>query len=108
MTDLEVSDIATAAFEGGSNYWIEEVTVRDGNFHGAIYASGALGAGAVLMIRTSDGIAPYALTRGLLIDGVRHAACHRKISIKAFLENYDASDADLALQYALFGRIVYG
>lgn len=48
------------------------------------------------------------LTRVKLESGIRKAAEHRGLTVRRFMDEQDVEDADIAVQLALFGEIVYG
>lgn len=50
----------------------------------------------------------HQLTVPMLKLGIAKAALHKGQAPYYFMDNHDASDADLAIQYALFDAIIYG
>lgn len=44
----------------------------------------------------------------LMEDGIRKAAAHFGLTLRNFIDNQDGDSADVAVQFALFGEIVYG
>jgi hypothetical protein len=50
----------------------------------------------------------HPLTRAKMVHGINAAAKHWRMSVEAFVEDADADMADTAVQFALFGEIVYG
>ena len=50
----------------------------------------------------------HRLTLDMLKEGIARAAAHNGQSVQTFMDDHDANDADLALQYALFGAVIYG
>lgn len=105
ITDESIGDVLTTAFEGGSNYWATGVKVDD--FKGQDYASQAVGHGAEAVI-SIDEDTPEVLTREKMVVGIGKAATYLGQTVERFIENHDADDADLAVQFALFGEVVYG
>jgi hypothetical protein len=102
MTNEFVSAILTTCFEGGSNYWIEGVeSVVD--VPGTKYFADQVAQGGEVDIYGEDGLEGR-LTRAKIVKGIHEALSGQAIRD----EDYDAGDADNALQYALFGELVYG
>lgn len=101
-----IDDILCTAFEGGCNYWAESVSIVR-KAEGAKYASETVSRGGILHIIEQDphgedpehtldlkkmlkGLGLYVQQGGELDPGM------------------DASEADQVLQYALFGKTIYG
>ena len=119
ITSEMVDDILTAAMEGGSDYWTAKVevigtvpeTVTSTLFPGEEpFASEMLTKGFRLrwVEDGGDENVVHTLTLAKMKRGIRKAAAHFEVTPLAFYENHDASDADLAVQYALLGEVVYG
>lgn len=107
--DAELIDsVVVAALEGGINYWCSKATPKNGNFCGAEYGSGVLTrGGALILVEDEDGT-KHELTLEKLIEGLKKAAKLRNKMVDVFLEEHDAVDADLVIQYAIFGEVIYG
>jgi hypothetical protein len=114
MTNQDIDDILCTAFEGGINYWCDRVQVLEGDYKGAEYASEAVSRGALIKLnitdeeRTGGTLKVDLLTRDNIVKGIEMAAKHKKMSVKGFIENHDAGDADMAVQFAIFGELIYG
>jgi hypothetical protein len=111
MDNQIIDDILTTAFEGGINYWCTKVSVRDGDFKGADYASMSVSKGATvdLTVDESDGAVDVKpLTRESIIHGINEASKFKKQTIDAFYEDHDAESADMAVQFAVFGKLIFG
>jgi hypothetical protein len=111
-------------FEGGSNYWIDKVSIDhpDGKKPNGVpmseWASGALNKGGSLTIlpqEWDDGactINKANIVTGLKMwvanypDSVTFCREHGKNCIDA--GNIDANESDRILQYAIFGELVFG
>lgn len=102
VTDQEIDDIMVTAFEGGITYWCGEARVIAGQDG-----------------KPFIGLASSALTRNHAINLYdSEEERWRKLTLKKLLkafsklnfdfENYDAGDADNAVQTAVFGDIIYG
>ena len=106
VTQQNIGDILVTAFEGGSNYWISKL---DGHKY---WSDSELDT----LIEHDDGLAfvidddgeRHKLTADIVRDGIIKAAAHFEKSLDSFIYNHDANDADCALQFALFGEIIYG
>lgn len=129
IEEEELWDLMVTAFEGGSNYWIGtvNVSVETRKLH-SIFASefgntvtswrwyhqvpfvlaGTSGyKGHELEMDTPAG--KFYLTINKLFDGLKlmheEASTHYNNFIS---ENWDAITADVFLQYALFGEVIFG
>lgn len=105
VTNEMVDDILCAALEGGINYWAVKAspTVPP---QGDLFASDMLTRGANLRIVDFDG-GKHTLTLANMKAGIRKAAAHYGQTVEAFYEDHDAGAADTAVQFALFGELVY-
>lgn len=119
-----VDDILTAAWEGGSSYWAEAALLRlptrirhrdtvldtDGRtYAGEIVANGgwyAIGERGDFDDPSEMPWHPLDLDR--LRAGIRRAAEHFGYSVARFYDEHDAGMADVALQFAVLGDLVYG
>lgn len=101
-----VSDILTTAFESGVS-WINRVTV-DTWPPGAEYASDVPFYGGSIKIETDDGT--FTVDRSLVEKGIRRTLRYHqpKMTLQDWYEQHDVTDASDALQYALFGEVIYG
>ena len=110
VTVEEVGYILCGCFEGGSNYWIDNVKVDD--FKGESYASDVPGAGGEIFIFI-EGVdcgvgcpSPYTVTLNSILDGL--SSYYQNSNNPMAIEDMDAGDYDAVLQYAIFGDVVYG
>jgi len=116
VSDQMVDEILTTALEGGINYWAVKATPSHWPsgpstlFPGDqdVFASEVLTKGADLIITVDGEDATQTLTLRKMKAGIREAAKLRKMTVEEFHENHDAGDADLAVQFAVFGEAVYG
>lgn len=118
LTEAELSkaigEVASCAFEGGSNYWADKVRFKTPDLvPDDLYASEALGLGQHLEVREiideSTGEHEWhLLTRASLLEGCKTDAEKRGLTLERWLAECDSEMADGALQYALLGEIVYG
>lgn len=99
ITDEQIDDILCTAFEGGINYWTPEM-IRVKDFKGCTYAHEVITKGGTLVIVDDDGKA-HTLTLKKFLKGI-------ELYGNFDFENYDASDADSVVQFALFGKLIYG
>ena len=68
VTANDVSDVLVGAFEGGSNYWLRKVKVKDDNYKGEQYASDIVGLGGELILTTIEG-EKHTLTQNMMVKG---------------------------------------
>jgi len=102
VTDYDIDCILSSCFEGGSNYWLDNVTVQD--FKGQDYASKVVGSGGTILLHYDGEKAE--LTLEMMIKGLY--LYYSKYKKPEAIEDMDAGDYDSILQYALFGELVYG
>ncbi len=102
VTDYDIDCILSGCFEGGSNYWINSVTVKD--FKGQDCASKVVGSGGTIIIQYDGEKAE--LTQDMMIKGLN--LYYTKYENPLAIEDMDAGDYDSILQYALLGDLVYG
>lgn len=104
-----IDDILSTAFEGGINYWCSGVEVDD--FSGALYASEVPSNGGVITIMEDDPYdepIPHRMSCNDVLRGIGLYCDAHNVLPEALEDDYDASDADEIVQYAIFGQIVYG
>ena len=107
-------DVLVTALEGGSNYWIDHMQIgvsRPRGIPNSIWVSDAVNAGKTVLI-FADG-AGYGLTKAKLVEGLslwvkNHPKSVLIVDGEIDAGQIDAGDADAILQYALFGKLVYG
>ena len=104
VTDDHLDSILVGCFEGGSNYWINEIKVAKDDYKGKKYSSECVSAGGELYITTNEG--KYLLTKHSLIHGLQQYLDESKH--KNWPDGGDSMTDDCILQYALFEEIVYG
>ena len=107
VTAGDMDYVLVGAFEGGSNYWIEKVSVVDDDYKGGEYASDVIGLGGELLIHVSDGDT-IKLTQAKLLNGFQLYVDGGGKNFPFDLTSPDAITYDMILQYALFGEVIYG
>ena len=132
ITDEDIDDIMCSALEGGINYWCHKAEVV-GDYLGE-YASEQISKGGELMLYDSyeedeEGHSKkYLLTKEKFIEGIRLGITKNLITAiepttvteksgrivktenvyRLETGDIDANDADLIVQFAIFGDVVYG
>lgn len=122
ITEEMVEAIIVGSFEGGSNYWMgldNSTEVWQDRPKGeplSTWGAKLLLDGKSFVVydneefhendKSLEGIDTHELTLEKLLNGIKLNAIHRKWD--ADLENGDATTDDCIVQYALFGKIVYG
>lgn len=107
LTDQDCADIAITAAEGGIGYWSVIVTTYD-PVSSDDFDHGKRPVYFVIEEEEPwnlDGPTPFVVNAAFIRQGVRRmvAAGH-----KFDMEDYDAETADLVIQYAAFGKVVFG
>lgn len=107
ITDQLIDDTLCTAFEGGITYWAASATPTTWP-EGCEYASDALTRGADVAIVDSEEQKTYFLTRARMTKGIREYCKLYKTTPAALDDDpVDASGADVIVQLALFGEVVY-
>lgn len=111
ITDADIEDIMASALEDGVDYWCKYVTRPDNPSANADYFSDELTKGTG-ELTFSVGKKSYKLTKENFLTGL--AKYLENPRYECFYEdgidpgNIDATCADMIVQYALFGELVYG
>ena len=118
ITPQQVCDQIVTAFEGGSNYWLGNADLapespRPVRMGKPWYATAALyemvGWKIICTTDDEDGNQPYTLNRAAVTKTLAMlVANHQQMLHEIMSETGDAETADVFLQLALFGEIVYG
>jgi len=102
VTRYFVDCVLSAAFEGGITYWASAVHVPD--FMDCDYASEVVGAGGQVVVVDGETEDHHELNLEKFLKGLKLAIGNPNVD----LENMDSTAADIVVQCALFGEIVYG
>jgi len=110
--NTNLDGILCTALEGGINYWCDKAEVVDGDYKGAKFASDCVSRGGSIKFHIIDeedeAIRPEILTKELLIKGIRMAANYRGKTVERFLDDVpDAGEADMVIQFAVFGELIF-
>lgn len=109
LTDENISDILITAFEGGINYWCSTPINVPEWPEGAIFASDVIVKNKPILIFNEDEDKWMELNLEKVLHGIKMFLSSHSLSCDFFLDGqFDASDADTIVQYALFDEIVYG
>ena len=113
VTEQDIDDIMSTALEGGITYWCCAAKVV-GDYLGR-YASEQISRGGTLELFDAESDDKWTLTRDMLLRGIKQWAEFGGDPCLAILGNgtldtgeIDAEVADMIVQYALFGEVVYG
>jgi hypothetical protein len=121
----DVMYVVCAAFEGGSNYWMPAIDyVREPafdredfvlygqtpfwNLGGSIRCWEDTNEVGGRNVREDEGGKPHVIDVEAMRRGIRKAAEHLGLTPRKFVDEHDAESADLALQYATLGEVIYG
>lgn len=97
VTEQQVNDIMSKALLG-CGYWADEADVPNNE---KLFASEALTQGFDVKIHDAEEDKWHTLTLTKFLKGLSLAKNHN-------FEDYDMYDAEQVLQYALFGKLIYG
>jgi len=105
-----IDDIMATALEGGITYWCDAAEVV-GDYLGE-YASEQISRGGTLKLHDSEEDETYELTLDKFLAGLAKAIGEGGLDVlhegKIDPSSIDAEDADVIIQYAIFGEVVYG
>ena len=117
ISDELIEFILCGCFEGGSTYWAESVSCEDkkdmhkvGGYK-SDYLTRTKKKDAVMFIHTMEDD-KHPITKKSIIDALQKMddpenGCTKALG-RILDETYDSGDADLVLQMACFGEVVYG
>ena len=110
MTQQDIDDIMVTALEGGLNYWCRKAKVV-GEYLGEC-ASEQISRGGTLVLYDAESSDKWELTLEKFLNGVKmyfEQGCHVQVEDNAIdAGDIDAGDADCIIQFALFGKEVFG
>ena len=117
ISDELIEDILCSAFEGGITYWANNISCEDkedmqkAGGYKSEYLTKTKKKDAKLIIHTVDDN-KMPITKKSIIDALQKMDNPKYNCTKALGrildETYDAYDADIAVQMACFGEVVYG
>ena len=110
LTQQDIDDIMVTALEGGINYWCRKAKVV-GEYLGEC-ASEQISRGGTLVLYDAESSDQWELTLEKFLNGVKlyfEQGCHVQVEDNAIdAGDIDAGDADCIIQFALFGKEVFG
>lgn len=113
VTQQDIDDIMATALEGGITYWCNKATVV-GDYLGE-YASEQISRGGTLILHDAEEDYEYVLNIDNFLEGLQQAIEDHwfedyewYIGNELDTCNVDAEVADVIIQLALFGDIIYG
>ena len=120
---IEISDelieyILCSAFEGGITYWAENISCKDNKDMKKVggykseYLTKTKKKDAVIYVHESETGEKYPITKKSIIDALqkmdRPEYNYTKALNRLLNDGWDADDADIVVQTACFGEVVYG
>lgn len=120
INDKDVEDILCAAFEGGINYWCDDVTPI-GDWLGEYASEHIANGGTAILHDAEEPGKKYRIDAGDIIRGVKLAIEGGFLDCGTVLDSdswdvtcgletseIDAAAADVIVQLAVFGELIYG
>lgn len=116
----DIADLIVTALEGGINYWCRKAVIKKnavtGDYFGVKpedqdkvkYASDVISYGGTLILFDAETPDKWELTPENVQKGIQMYCENHDIAPSELMDFYDAGDADCIIQYALFGKIVFG
>lgn len=120
FTPHDINDILTTAFEGGINYWCSRIkTIKEnGNPKGVAYEdlddqllffhSGVIALGGEIILYDSESDEMWQLTLPMILNGIKIYCEMDEVIDKEEIICCDADVADRIVQYAIFGKLIFG
>ena len=118
ISDELIEDILCTAFEGGITYWADNISCEDNKHMSKVggwkheYLTRTKKKDAVMYIHELETGEKYPITKKLIIDALQKMDDPEygwtKALDRILNEQYDADDADIVVQTACFGEVVYG
>ena len=120
---IEISDelieyILCSAFEGGITYWAENISCKDNKDMKKVggykseYLTKTKKKDAVIYVHESETGEKYPITKKSIIDALQKMDTpeynYTKALNRLLNDGWDADDADIVVQTACFGEVVYG
>ena len=111
LTKENINDIVGTALEGGINYWCRQAIVKDvpakaeGHYN---YASDVISLGGTLELYDAESSDKWDLTLEKLLNGIQIHCTKTGTTPLELMDNFDATDADCIIQYAIMGELVFG
>ena len=117
ISDELIEDILCSAFEGGITYWANNISCHDNEDMKKVggwkheYLTKTKLKNAKLIIHTDDG-GEVAMSKKSIIDALQKMDTpeykYTKALNRILNDGWDADDADIVVQTACFGEVVYG
>lgn len=109
VSNQDIADVVISAIESRLPWWCFELPKEkpEGIFWWDRVARGAPVKVLEIHPDTEETEASFLLTLPIMRGGIKMAAEAQGKSVRAFIDNHDAFDADLALQMALLGEERY-
>ena len=118
ISDEMIEDILCSAFEGGITYWAENISCKDNDDMKKVggwkheYLTKTKKKDAVMYIHDAETGEKYPITKKSIIDALQKMDNPKYQYTKALnrilIGQSDADDADIVVQTACFGEVVYG
>jgi len=109
ITDEDIDNVLSCAFEGGINYWCTTMVRVPEWPEGNGYASDVVSKNKPVEIYVEDEEKWEVLNLEKFLKGLVKFLQFREVGLNYITYGYyDAGDADLIVQFALFDKIVYG
>ena len=118
ITDELIEDLLCTAFEGGITYWAENISCKDNEDMKKVgvwkhkYLTKTKKKDAVMYIHETETGEKYPITKKSIIDALQKMDNpeyeYRKALGRILNGDWDGGDADIVVQTACFGEVVFG
>lgn len=107
VTTKNLEDILVTCFEGGSNYWASSGILANQDPDPFVRYLESVKQPVCCIIE--DATDRYWVRTQKLAEGIIRRAAERGMTAQQMMDgDWDAIDADCALQYAIFNEVIYG
>ena len=109
IKDEQIDNWLSTAFEGGINYWCNEIKVKDDDYKGVKCASDVISKGGVIIVNDYPP-SNIKVDKNSILQALVWLSNNKYTKVLDRLINggYDADDADVLFQVACFGNVIYG
>ena len=108
ITDDQIKDLLSTAFEGGISYWCQEVNILVNPSNSMLTADVLINGGVLEFVDAEDDTERWNMSLDQFLLGVKFEIENNdRNSVDELMDDYDADVADNIIQYALFGKLVF-
>lgn len=108
ISDKDLENLLVAAFEGGINYWCNELLFETEKLGKELIVYERILKGEEVILFSSKGIEKWLLSKEKLLKAIPKVIAHFSYtSIEDMMSKHDANTGNTLVQFALFDKIVF-